>query len=1070
MFLALFGVDPINILRSVCAFFCDFAYRLIANLYDLFINISRVELLTSKQIQPIYQRITMILTIVMVFYVTFETVKFVIQPDKFSDKEKGASKIVLRMGAVVLLIAFVPQLFSGAYWVQNKIFDTQVFSKVILGKQNIDSSEFGKNLSYNVFSMFYSLEKDAFTESELESQNNCGSLPCKQVVLMNYNQLQTEGKLTFINEGLNEKGKTTDENTGETFETYYIRFNGLFAVIVGGFIAYMLLLYCIDAGVRVVQLLFLQIIAPIPIMAYLSPKKDGMFEKWTKQCITTYLDLFLRVGIIYFILLICQILANAYNNGTLVNNVTGDGAWLVYIALIMGLLLFAHKMPKMLGELFPKMGAASGNFGLKAADRVAPEAARLAGAALGSTRAVTGAIARGANRYNRNKANGAKHPWFSEEGKKQAQQRKENRKRARQLGNDYNRDSKDSEKIRGRVSDQEVAEAKKKVKNAQKEYEEAKKSGDSTRINKAENNLKSVAADYRKTMQRRNGITEDLGNTKQAFAKSKNNLSNAQQNLNIANNELENAKKTGDQNAINAAQAKVDAAKSQMDIAQQDFNEKQANYNEELQKNQGSEVVQRWQQIKETQTNIEQEQSKLKDAQEQLQQAQNSGEPEKIQAAKDNYDKVQKHYNETQEELQNKLNRQTEGYNRITSTTKNEEMMNSLKGQYDDALSQVAEDNNTKYGSVVGATAWGAVAGGVTGAVGGSKATKLEDIVSKAKEGHKKDVKKIQELNKYYDNGGNVGFIGGAVDRTVAKIQKDIGLDTAYAKINLENQRIENQIKEFDSSISRADNVKKEFDATEDRIKSKLNDNKVVAKGTKTFETKRHTPIKVQDGENYGDVDRRYKAIAKNANAISEAASKDAEEKESKLLTIDATKRQKFDDYIKGQGAPIPAEMQEYNTYKALKQDADLAKENARIKAEEAVEAERDAGDVEKLMTRAIFTEMLRDPDFESKAGSLYDGVAVQKLKSDYNELKIALQDPKLREKTLSMLEPAYHSAFINSHYEEYDQIDKVMTALSNARSALAMEKQAQQDQKNRNQASNLTQAQKAAQDYNGNS
>ena len=62
-------------------------------------------------------------------------------------------------------------------------------------------------------------------------------------------------------------------------------------------------------------------------------------------------------------------------------------------------------MPKMLGELFPKMGAASGNFGLKGTERVAPEAARAAGAVLGSTRAVTGAIARGVKAHRRKQAN-----------------------------------------------------------------------------------------------------------------------------------------------------------------------------------------------------------------------------------------------------------------------------------------------------------------------------------------------------------------------------------------------------------------------------------------------------------------------------------------------------------------------------------------------------------------------------------------------------------------------------------------------------------------------------------------
>ena len=77
-------------LRIIMALLCSFIYKLIASLFELFINISKVELLSSKEITPIYQRVTMVLTIVMVFYVTFELVKYIIQPDAMKDKEKGA--------------------------------------------------------------------------------------------------------------------------------------------------------------------------------------------------------------------------------------------------------------------------------------------------------------------------------------------------------------------------------------------------------------------------------------------------------------------------------------------------------------------------------------------------------------------------------------------------------------------------------------------------------------------------------------------------------------------------------------------------------------------------------------------------------------------------------------------------------------------------------------------------------------------------------------------------------------------------------------------------------------------
>lgn len=358
----------INGLRQMCAWLCQFLYSLIAWLYELFMNLSRVELLTSKDIQPIYQRVTMILAIIMVFYVTFEFVKYVIQPETMTDKEKGASKIVQKMIIVVVLIAFVPTIFSTAYRIQNAVIGNQVFSKVILGKQNINSEAFGRNFSANLFRMFYTVNEN------IENLGTCEDIPCEELVSMNINNLATKGEMPHITLGLDatEKVNITTTSGTEKVEEHKIDFNPILAVGVGAFVAYMLILYCVDVGVRVAQLAYLQIIAPIPIIGYLSPKKDGIFQKWTRQCITTYLDLFIRIAIIYFVLLVCEILGNAFSDGTLLENMDGLSKMMktfIYIALVMGLLMFAKKAPKMIGELFPSMGSASGNFGLKAKDR-----------------------------------------------------------------------------------------------------------------------------------------------------------------------------------------------------------------------------------------------------------------------------------------------------------------------------------------------------------------------------------------------------------------------------------------------------------------------------------------------------------------------------------------------------------------------------------------------------------------------------------------------------------------------------------------------------------------------------
>ena len=359
-----------GILRNIWASLCQLIYKLVAFLYELFMNVAKVKLLTQDDIKPIYQRITLILAIVMVFYVSFEVVKYIISPDTITDKEKGASGVVKRMIIVVVLIAMVPTMFEKAYDVQNLIFENQLFSKILLGKQNTSMSSYGRTFAADLFGMFYYIDDDIWTKDKLDGE--CDGADCDMIVTLNLGMLSSTGEMPFIHIGLADEGKTTIPGDVKDRELYYITFDGLLAVGVGIFVCWMLIMYTIDAGTRVAQLAFLQIIAPIPIIGYLSPKKDGIFQKWTKQCLSTYLDLFIRVSVIYFILLLCGIVSNAYHDGTLFANISNSSRTMevfIYIALIMGLLAFAKRAPEMVKELFPKMSAASGSLGLSAKGR-----------------------------------------------------------------------------------------------------------------------------------------------------------------------------------------------------------------------------------------------------------------------------------------------------------------------------------------------------------------------------------------------------------------------------------------------------------------------------------------------------------------------------------------------------------------------------------------------------------------------------------------------------------------------------------------------------------------------------
>jgi len=352
----------VHSLRGLFAWLCEIIYPWIANLYDIFKELGTQ--VYSEDFVKIYNKISLIIGIFMVFRVTFWLIESLINPDSMSDKEKTPYKIIQKVFIAIILLATTPTIFKTAFQVQNKILESEIIEKIISTGETLDQTNttMGRYLSAELFVNFYSPTIVDINGKKAYSKDKCVS------DFTEYTETSEHG---LIYKGLLFHGKLNDltgecltkkENLDGKKNDYIIDFNGLFAVAVGIFVLWMLLMYCISLGTRYVQLIYLQVIAPIPIMCYLAPSKDNMFSKWIKQCTTTYLDLFIRIAIINFVMLLCTlILSNESNALEGIENTTG---W-IQLFLVLGLLAFAKKAPELIQELLPKsLTKASGDFGL----------------------------------------------------------------------------------------------------------------------------------------------------------------------------------------------------------------------------------------------------------------------------------------------------------------------------------------------------------------------------------------------------------------------------------------------------------------------------------------------------------------------------------------------------------------------------------------------------------------------------------------------------------------------------------------------------------------------------------
>ena len=150
--------------------------------------------------------------------------------------------------------------------------------------------------------------------------------------------------------------------------------------MLGGFIfsiimSIIVLGFTVDVAVRAIKLAILRIIAPVPIITYITPgaEKDGAFGNWVKTLTSTYIDLFIRLAIISFG---AYVIVKLTEDGNL-NIVTTSTNWfttgLATIFVILGILVFMKQAPKFFkdmlgikgdGSLFGGIGAALGGAAL----------------------------------------------------------------------------------------------------------------------------------------------------------------------------------------------------------------------------------------------------------------------------------------------------------------------------------------------------------------------------------------------------------------------------------------------------------------------------------------------------------------------------------------------------------------------------------------------------------------------------------------------------------------------------------------------------------------------------------
>lgn len=369
-------------------------YWLLGLCYKIFFNVASAELFTNETVKNFFGRVQLILGVFMIFKLAVSIIKGIINPDSFTDKNNGMGNIVTRIIFTLVMLTIVvpinipnPQneyeiqlnnnglLFGTLYSLQSRILENNTLGRLILGTSDgldVTSSSGSTNdkldqaanlLTSTILKGFIRINvKDEENDVETNSDNWVCPDKITSEVLEVYTDLTAEPSklLSLTSITCDSEDANWWQKIWGTNERYAFAYKWGISAVVGIIFVYILINFTIDIAVRAIKLAILRLIAPVPIISYMDPSgQKKMFDSWVKQLTSTYIDLFIRLAIIYFVIFLIQ---DIIVNGLVVNTATGAVGVFTYVFIFLGLFVFAKQAPKFIRDLFGMKDGGGGWF------------------------------------------------------------------------------------------------------------------------------------------------------------------------------------------------------------------------------------------------------------------------------------------------------------------------------------------------------------------------------------------------------------------------------------------------------------------------------------------------------------------------------------------------------------------------------------------------------------------------------------------------------------------------------------------------------------------------------------
>lgn len=334
-------------IRGIGGFIDRAVYSVVEVIMQLIMDLSNTEIFSQSVIDEFATRIYIILGLVMVFKLMVSFIQILVNPDKMDDKEQGVTGVLKRAVISLVLIFMVPSIFDLARQVQGYIIP--VIPKVLLGvtidtdnQLEVDEtmSSVGRTMAFYSFLPFFTYSDPNCDGGEIMGPMNDTS----------------DYSIWSVSTAVDNLEAKCDNSP----DGYKFKYSWPLSSIVGIYLLFVLIQVAIAIAIRAIKLGICEFVAPIPIASYIDPKSSKQaFDTWVKTSVQVYLDLFIRLIVVYFVVFIFMTILNGENLSIIYSKLGGDvgrGA-LVTLFIILGLLQFVKQAPKFICDILGFKGS-----------------------------------------------------------------------------------------------------------------------------------------------------------------------------------------------------------------------------------------------------------------------------------------------------------------------------------------------------------------------------------------------------------------------------------------------------------------------------------------------------------------------------------------------------------------------------------------------------------------------------------------------------------------------------------------------------------------------------------------